>query len=126
MSTSRLLSFYVDPETRDITFDGRHQMRMVTDLEARRQRVRLRLSTHTREWFLDVLLGVPWLELVEKGTSKERIRAEVLKALMADDEILRVEELHIGDLGPDRVLRIEFVARLRDGERLADRVEVPL
>ena len=126
MSTSRLLSFYVDPETRDITFDGRHQMRMVTDLEARRQRVRLRLSTHTREWFLDVLLGVPWLELVEKGTSKERIRAEVLKALMADDEILRMEELHIGDLGPDRVLRIEFVARLRDGERLADRVEVPL
>lgn len=126
MSTSRLLSFYVDPETRDITFDGRHQMRMVTDLEARRQRVRLRLSTHTREWFLDVLLGVPWLQLVEKGTSKERIRAEVLKALMADDEILRVEELHIGDLGPDRVLPIEFVARLRDGERLADRVEVPL
>lgn len=126
MSTSRLLSVYVDPETRDIAFDGRHQMRMVTDLEARRQRVRLRLSTHTREWFLDVLLGVPWLQLVEKGTSKERIRAEVLKALMADDEILRVEELHIGDLGPDRVLPIEFVARLRDGERLADRVEVPL
>lgn len=124
-----LRSFYIDPETRDLDFDNMGRLRMVEsdkDLTAERQRLRLRLGTHTREWFLDTLLGVPWLELVEKGVSQERIRAEVLKALMADGEIERVEELRIGELSADRTLPIEFVARLRNGERLADRVEVNL
>lgn len=123
---SDLLSLAIDPETRDLVFDERQRLEMVDGIDANRQRVRLRLGCHTREWFLDTLLGVPWLELVEKGVSRERIRAEVLKALMADEEIERVEELHIGTLSVDRILPIEFVARLRDGGRLADRVEVDL
>lgn len=121
-----LLSFAIDPETRDLEFDTRGRLQMTDGLDANRQRVRLRLGCHTREWFLDTLLGVPWLELVEKGVSRERIRAEVLKAIMADDEIERVEELSVGQLSADRTLPIEFVARLKNGDRLADRVEVPL
>src|SRR5690606_22991246 len=110
----RLRSFYIDPETRDLDFDDMGRLRMVEadkDLTAERQRLRLRLGTHTREWFLDTLLGVPWLELVEKGVSQERIRAEVLRAIMSDENVERVEDLQIGGLTPDRTLPIEFVAR---------------
>ena len=122
----KLTSFLIDPDTRDLAFDGKQRLRMVSDLEARKQRIRLRLGTHTQEWFLDTLLGVPWMELVEKGTPKERVRAEVTKALLKDDEVERVQELVIGELGPDRTLPIEFAVKLRSGEQLADRVEVAL
>ena len=124
-----LRSFYINPETRDIEFDELGRLRMVESdehLTAERQRLRLRLGCHTQEWFLDILLGVPWLELVEKGVPRERIRAEVLRALHRDEQVERVESLTIGELAPDRTLPIEFVARLRSGQQLADRVEVTL
>lgn len=121
---SDLLSFRIDRDTRDLTFDNRGRLEMVSGMEARKQRPRLRLGTQTGEWFLDTLLGVPWLELMEKGVSRERIRAEVLKAIMRDEEIERVEELEIGRITPERHLTIRFVARLRNGDRLADVVEV--
>lgn len=119
-----LVSFAIDPEAKDLVFDRRGRLQMVSGMEARKQRPRLRLGTQTDEWFLDTLLGVPWLELMEKGVSRERIRAEVLKAIMRDEEIERVEELDIGRITPERHLTIRFVARLRNGDRLADVVEV--
>src|SRR5690606_20515655 len=124
-----LRSFYINPETRDIEFDAQGRLRMVesdADLTAERQRLRLRLGCHTQEWFLDILLGVPWLELVEKGVPRERIRVEVLRALHRDEQVERVESLTIGPLGPERTLPIEFVVRLKGGQELADRVEVTL
>ena len=122
----KLTSFLIDPDTRDLAFDSKQRLRMVDGLDARKQRIRLRLGTHTQEWFLDTLLGVPWMELVEKGTPNARIRAEITKALLKDGEVERVEELTIGELSPDRALLIEFTVRLRSGEQLTDRVEVAL
>jgi len=124
-----LRSFYINPETRDIEFDELGRLRMVesdADLTAERQRLRLRLGTRAGEWFLDVLLGVPWLELVEKGVPRERIRAEVLRAIQRDEQVERVESLTIGQLTQDRTLPIEFQVKLKGGTTLADRVEVAL
>lgn len=126
---SGLRSFYINPETRDIEFDELGRLRMVesdADLTAERQRLRLRLGTRTGEWFLDILLGVPWLELVEKGVPRERIRAEILRAISRDERVERVESLTIGQLTADRTLPIEFTARLTTGEVLSERVEVSL
>lgn len=126
---SSLRSFYINPDTRDLEFDEFGRLRMVESdehLTAERQRLRLRLGTRAGEWFLDILLGVPWLELVEKGVPQERIRAEVLRAIQRDELVERVESLTIGELTPDRTLPIEFVVRLRSGQQLADRVEVTL
>lgn len=119
-----LLSFKIDPATNDLELDSRGRLSMVDGTEARKQRLRLRLGTRAGEWFLDTRLGVPWLSLMEKGTSRNRIRAEMLKAIMADEEVERVEELNIGRITSDRRLTIEFTARLRNGERLSDVVEV--
>jgi len=124
-----LRSFYINPGTRDIEFDHMGRLKMVESDEqqtAERQRLRLRLGTHTREWFLDVLLGAPWLELVEKGVPRERIRAEVLRAIQRDEQVERVESLTIGQLTQDRTLPIEFQVKLKGGTTLADRVEVAL
>lgn len=126
---SGLRSFYINPETRDLEFDRLGRLKMVeSDAEqtAERQRLRLRLGTRAGEWFLDVLLGVPWLELVEKGVPRERIRAEILKALHFDEQVERVESLTIGQLTQDRTLPIEVQVKLKDGTTLADRVEVAL
>jgi len=126
---SGLRSFYINPETRDLEFDHLGRLKMVeSDAEqtAERQRLRLRLGTRTGEWFLDILLGVPWLELVEKGVPRERIRAEILLAISRDEQVERVESLTIGQLTADRTLPIEFTARLTTGEVLSERVEVSL
>lgn len=122
-----LRSFYINPETRDLEFDNQGRLRMVeTDEQhtAERQRLRLRLGTRTGEWFLDILLGVPWLDLVEKNVPRERIRTEVLRALHRDDQVERVEFLTIGELTADRTLPIEFTVRLKSGGELSDTVEV--
>lgn len=126
---SGLRSFYINPNTRDLEFDHLRRLKMVeSDAEktAERQRLRLRLGTRAGEWFLDILLGVPWLDLVEKGVPRERIRAEILRALHRDDQVERVELLTIGDLKADRTLPIEFTVRLKSGDELADAVEVIL
>lgn len=119
-----LVSFAIDPETKDLVFDRRGRLQMVSGMEARKQRLRLRLGTQTGEWFLDSRLGVPWMELAEKGTSRESLRAEMMKAIMADEEVERIENLQIGRITSDRHLTIEFTARLRNGDRLTDVVEV--
>lgn len=119
-----LLSFKIDERTGDLEFDGRGRLAMVDGMEAIKQRLRLRIGTRAGEWFLDSRLGVPWLQLMEKGTSRNRIRAEMMKAIMADEEVERVENLQIGRITSNRHLTIEFTARLRNGERLSDRVEV--
>ena len=126
---SGLRSFYINPNTRDLEFDHLRRLKMVeSDAEktAERQRLRLRLGTRAGEWFLDIFLGVPWLELVEKGVPRERIRAEVLRALHRDEQVERVESLTIGELTSERTLPIEFVVRLQSGQQLVDRVEVTL
>lgn len=120
-----LLSFELNDE-RDLFFDGRQRLRMVSGLEARKQRIRLRLGTHLQEWFLDTMLGVPWLKLVEKGTSKALIRAEIIKALSRDGEVERVLELTIGEIDEKRRLPIEFSVLLVDGSTLVDAVGVNL
>lgn len=126
---SGLRSFYINPNTRDLEFDHLGRLKMVeSDAEktAERQRLRLRLGTRAGEWFLDILLGVPWLGLVEKGVPRERIRAEILRALYRDDQVERVEFLIIGELTADRTLPIEFTVRLKSGGELSDTVEVTL
>ena len=124
-----LRSFYINPETRDLEFDNQGRLRMVEADEqytAERQRLRLRLGTRAGEWFLDILLGVPWLDLAEKGVPRERIRAEVLRAIQRDEQVERVESLTVGQLTSERTLPIEFVVRLTGGQELADHVEVTL
>src|SRR5690606_2609682 len=101
------------------------RLRMVEsdeNMTAERQRLRLRLGARAGEWFLDVLLGVPWLELVEKGVPRERIRAEVLRAIQRDEQVERVESLTIGQLTQDRTLPIDFRVKFEGGTKLANRL----
>lgn len=118
-----LLSLKVDSDG-DLVFDADGRMETVEDMEARKQRLRLRLGTQLAEWFLDTSLGVPWMQLAEKGTSQERLRAAILKGILADDEVERVLELRVGRPDADRLLSVDFVAILKGGERLSDSVEV--
>lgn len=120
---NRLMSLYVDPETGDLELDERKRLRTVERIEARKQRLRLRLGTRRGEWFLDNTFGVPWLELMEKGVDNRLIENEVRKALLADEEVKRVESLTLSRQ-PNRVLHIEFVLTLVNGETLAEEVDV--
>lgn len=120
---NRLLSIYVDPETGDLELDEHKRLRIVDKIEARKQRLRLRLGTRRGEWFLDNTFGVPWLELTEKGVEDQMIENEIQKALLADEEVVRVESLSLSRQ-PNRVLHITFEVTLHSGEQVAEEVDV--
>lgn len=119
----KLRSFKIG-ENRDLVLDGKHRLNVVDGQEAQKQRLRLRLGTHLQEWFLDILLGVPWMQLLEKGTPEILIRTEITKALHRDSEVDRVLELEIGQVNEKRQLPIHFTVLLKNGDRLTDSVEV--
>lgn len=120
---SRLVSIYVDSVTGDVELDEHKRLRMVDDNDACKQRLRLRLGTRLGEWFVDNRFGVPWMELMEKGVDEQLIENEIRKALLADEEVLRVDSLLISRQ-PNRALHIDFEVTLHGGERIAEEVDV--
>ncbi|NMB13053.1 MAG: hypothetical protein GX977_12325 [Firmicutes bacterium] len=122
---TKLKSFRLG-EDQDLVIDGKRQISMIDGKDAQKQRLRLRLGTHLQEWFLDTLLGVPWMQLLEKGTPEVLIRTEITKALHRDSEVERVLELIIGQLNEKRQLPIDFTVLLKDGSKLTESVEVNL
>lgn len=120
---SSLFSFAINDETGDLVFDEKLRLAMVDGNDARKQRLWLRLGTKTSEWFLDNRFGVPWLDLVEKGTDDRLIEVEVRKALLDDDEVVGVERLSLKRL-PNRVLHVDFEVMCVDGERIAGEVTI--
>lgn len=122
---TKLKSFRLG-EDQDLVIDGKRQISMIDGKDAQKQRLRLRLGTHLQEWFLDTLLGVPWMQLLEKGTPEVLIRTEITKALHRDSEVERVLELTIGQLNEKRQLPIDFTVLLKDGSKLTESVEVNL
>lgn len=120
---SNLKSMYIDQTTRDLVLDDLHRIAMVDGHEARKQRLWLRLGTHLGEWFLDTFLGVPWLEIMEKGTSKALMAAEIRKAILSDEEVVSIESLEISPL-ENRAVHIRFTATLSSGETMPAEVTV--
>lgn len=111
----QMRSLYLDPDTRDLAIDGQGSLMMVEGDDEAAQALRLRASTATGEWWLDLLYGVAYDEILDRPYNAERARAAFLRALTAEPRVAEVTRLDLAFDRATRRLRMEFEARLTDG-----------
>ena len=73
----------IDQATNDLFLTAAGNLATVTDAEAVGQHARQRLSTFSREWFLDTTAGVPWLDQIlgkayDPALAESVVKAEIL------------------------------------------------
>lgn len=75
----------------DLAFDG-SDLAIIDGAASLVQRVKVALSVHTGEWFLDIRAGVPWLSLVFVRNPNLPVVDSVLRARIASvPEVARIE-----------------------------------
>ena len=90
-----------------------------TDAEIR-QRIINALKSFFREWFLDLTLGVPWIQLVfEKGTPPQVIDAVLKNKILAVPGVVSFRKYDPLDLDSGtRDLAVDFSVRTVNGSNI--------
>ncbi len=88
----------------------------ITEPQATAQRLEQKLLLWRGEWFLDVNAGFPWLQdILGRRPSPQVVRSLIFDLVQSDPEVRAVESLTI-ETADERGLRIEFTARLQNGQ----------
>lgn len=95
-----------------------NDLALVNDIEELKQRLKIALSIHKNEWFLDVDAGINYIDVLGKKNSEPELKKEMLKIINSFDEIDEVTSLESAYNGTDRKLIINFKAKTVDGEIL--------
>ena len=88
-----------------------------------KQRLKVELSTNVGEWFLNLQLGVPWMEMLSEDEPPERFRAEISKVLTADSDVEEIKNVEINMDRPNRKLTIN-IEIIIDGELINESVVI--
>jgi hypothetical protein len=105
----------IDTEINDLTFDGQNNLVMVTDDDEHSQAIQRILTTSTDEYFLNPILGVAYEYLQVKNPNIDRIRAELVKAIMQDSRVKSIVSLDVSFSNATRKLNINFEITMIDG-----------
>lgn len=98
----------------DLEFDSRMNLAVVDEINEVKQRIGISLKTNKGEWFLNILFGVPWIELLSNGEPPERFRKEVIKVLNNDQDVEEVLSVTTDFNIQDRKLTIDFEVKIND------------
>ena len=118
-------SLYLDPVSRDLTFDKNLNLMMVEAGDEAAQHLRLLLTTRLREWFLNIRHGLDHGEILgaKMPVDEARIRSAIYDALDRDARKIRVMVLDLEYDPHTRVLTIYLTATV---DREVTSVEVRL
>lgn len=99
----------LDLNTHDIEITGRG-MSLVEDLEALRQRIKIKLLFFYGEWFLDTSLGLNWFKLAFiKNPNQNFIDNMIMITITDDSEITNLLE-YSASISSSRELSVKFKA----------------
>ena len=90
----------IDPLTNDIVMEGGRPV-VVSDSDAKAQRIRSRLLTVRGEWFLDTTFGldyygVVWVKKTPRPVLAAHIKREILRGADQGDRITSFEMDYVG------------------------------
>ena len=89
------------------------------------QRLKIKLSTHYNEWYLDLSVGIPYLKtILKKGVSKSLIDSIFRSAIQSDPEISSITSFNSNI--SERIYTLTFKAITNSGEiiNLTETIEV--
>ena len=125
----------------DVALDDNHdvdvsdaELHMVTDDEGEPQAIaqeqRIALKFHRGEWFLNLLVGIPWLSQVfVKNPSLQALNVLFTRAILSVPGTVELKALSLvfdGVQRPLRVLKIDYDSRAQDGSPITDSLAVVL
>lgn len=113
----------------DVALDDNHdlditdaELRLVTDVdspEAIAQEQRIALQFHRGEWFLNTLVGIPYLtQVFVKNPSLAALNVLFTRAILSVPGTVELKELALNfddDQRPLRVLKIDYDSRAAEG-----------
>ena len=118
-----MIDLKLDTLSHDLIIEN-YDLGIVIEGEQVRQNVKQRLLHFTKEWFLDLEAGTPWIEsILIKGARVANI-SSILKARIAETVgIAEILDFNLTDSG-ERALSVAFRARLNDNSTITDNVQV--
>ncbi len=91
------------------------------------QELKIALAFHRGEWFLNVLVGVPYLSQVfVKNPALGALNVLFTRAILSVPGIVEINELELSFDNSERLLSIDFNVRAQDGGIIEDRLAVVL
>lgn len=115
----------IDEETRDLVFDEKGNLEMISSDETTAQAVRLTMQAYKKEFPLDITHGTGYDRIMGRSLSqlpKDEIDEVMREAIFQEDEVLQVDQLEIEFNG--RELSVNFVGTLQSGKIITTRTEV--
>lgn len=117
-------SLYINNDG-DIEFDELNKFKVISGNSEVAQRNKIAISINQGEWIFDILLGIPWVEMMsDKTTTMADYEREIKQILESDEAIKKVEKINTEYTSGTRHLKIDFIAKLVDGTRIEEEVEV--
>lgn len=96
MSDTRF-AFAIDQASNDLYLGQDGNLATVVNGEAVGQHVRQRLQTYSGEWFLDINVGVPWLEEILGFKYDPALAESVVKAeILGTDNVTAITSFSVG------------------------------
>jgi len=109
--------------TKDLSFDGHRDLRMVDGLDEIAQALRLRLQTRRGEWFLNTEFGLDYgVILGQKAPDLFRVRSEVARTILEEPRVQEIETLSLQFDERERHLTVDFEVRVENADLLRDEV----
>jgi phage baseplate assembly protein W len=109
-------SFYIDPNTNDLVFDGQNNLAMVDGDDELVQCIRDIVTTNLGEWFLDPTHGFPRFRVLGEKFDRDRITDELVAAILQESRVQSVEEVTFDFDRKTRILHGTFRVKKRSGE----------
>ena len=113
------MTLLIDPETRDLVFDGGGNFVKIYGADTTVQNVRHALLTWKAEFFADLVHGTDYESImctIQKEIDINEIQDIVREAIFQEDEVSRIDTLNVSYDG--RSVTAEFSATLVSGETI--------
>lgn len=116
-------SFYINPSTGDLEFDGQNNFKMTQGDEELVQCVSLTLKTNQGEWFLNPEHGFDRSVVQTKKYNEVMVNDAVNEAVLQDDRVRNIDNVTFDYNKAKRHLSVDFSFYKKDGSLIGGGIE---
>jgi phage baseplate assembly protein W len=113
-----LRTFYINPNTNDLEFNGSNNLEMINGDAEIMQSVRLILETNLEEWLLNPGFGFERSVVQGRKYDPNVVTEAVYAAVLQEERIASVEDIRLDFNRSTRQLKIDFVLIKQNNEIL--------
>lgn len=117
-------SFYINPATKDLDFDGQNNIKMVDGDDELVQCIREIIGTNIGEWFLNKKHGFDRFAILANKFNQDMTIDMIYAAISQEPGVSSIENIKIEYDRPNRSLSVDFEIKKANGEIVTGEVSV--